>query len=506
MRRTLRFVFATLLILYIHQPAWGDGTITVSELQSPENEKGQSYYYLGVFAYEDGAYEEAEAHLENALAYSPDDPYYNHLSGKTLLKLKRWEPARTRLDRAWKTAPGTPGLKYDRAMLHYHLDERHEAAALFSQVAGEEPANALASYYAGLSLQRVENYEEAIDYLARAAEGSPTLKTNCYYYIGVCNQKLGRSREAAKKFEYVRDHAESDVIGEYAEKWLRNMEARETTQKPYAFFLKAGLQYDDNVRLIADEDVYADEGDFAFSGYFSGRYDFRVGESFKIGVGGSLYQTSYYKLKDYDQTGSFLNLNVSWRLSPFTFDFAYIPAYYWFDNKSFLIRHHFRPEATWKISDDLLTRVSYAYSENNYFEDDELDGHTHEAGLIAYYNVADETGYLFVEAGYEDASASHPDYYYDKWKAGLGVLFKGPWGVRMKLSGMYDDKTYDNVDSYFGIRREDDKYSVDLLLFRQFFWDWARILLELNYTNNDSNISDYSYKRRVGTLSIMADF
>ncbi len=506
MRKALRFVFATLLILHLHQPARGDGKIMVSDLQSPENEKGQSHYYLGVFAYEDGAYEEAEAHLNNALKYSPDDPYYNHLSGKTSMKLKKFEQARTRLDRAWKSAPDAPGLKYDKAMLCYRMDEYTEAIALFSQVAEEEPANALASYYAGLCLQHEENYEEAIDYLILAAEKSPTLKTNSYYYIGVCHQKLGRSREAAKKFEYVKEHAGSDVIGEYAEDWLRAMADRETTQKPYAFFVKAGLQYDDNVRLIADEDVYADEGDFAFSGYVSGRYDFLDGERFTIGAGGSLYQTSYYKLKDYDQTGGFLNLHASYRLAPFTFDFSYIPAYYWFDNKSFLIRHHFRPEATWKISEDLLARISYAYSENNYFQDDDFDGRTHEVGTIVYYNVANERGYLFVEGGYEDASASHPDYYYDKWKAGLGALFKAPWGIKMKISGLYDDKNYENMDSYFGIRRKDDKYSVDLLIFRQFFWDWARILLELNYTDNDSNIDDYSYTRRVGTLSIIADF
>ncbi|MCP4689215.1 MAG: tetratricopeptide repeat protein [Desulfobacterales bacterium] len=506
MRRASSCILIILFTLVLYLPARGAGEITLSELQSPGNEKGQNHYYLGVFAYEDGAYEKAETHLSNALKYSPDDPYYNHLSGKTYLKLKEYEKARARLDRAWEAAPDAPGLKYDMAMLRYRLGEYSEAGARFSEVAEEEPANALACYYAGLCLQHQGDHEKAIAYLTRASEKSPTLTTNCYYYIGVSNQKLGRTREAAEKFEYVRKHARSDALREYASDWLQSMDARESTQKPYTIFLKAGLQYDDNVRLAADEDVYADEGDFAFSGYFSGRYDFITGEKFKIGAGGSVYQTSYYKLKDYDQTGSFLNLYASYRLEPFTFDFSYVPAYYWFDYKSFLIRHHFRPEATWRISEKFLTRLSYGYSENNYFQDDELDGRTHETGLIFYYNVSPELGYLFAEVDHEDTKASHPDYDYKTWSGELGALVKGPWDVKMKITGRYDDKKYDHVDSYFEIARKDEKYSVDMLLFRPLIRDWARILLELNYTKNDSNIKEYSYDRCMGTLSIVADF
>ena len=67
-------------------------------------------------------------------------------------------------------------------------------------------------------------------------------------------------------------------------------------------------------------------------------------------------------------------------------------------------------------------------------------------------------------------------------------------------------KDYDNVDSNFGVGREDDKYNILLSLSRKLIYDWLRIVGEYSYTKNDSNISSYEYERNVTTLSVAASF
>ena len=57
-------------------------------------------------------------------------------------------------------------------------------------------------------------------------------------------------------------------------------------------------------------------------------------------------------------------------------------------------------------------------------------------------------------------------------------------------------KDYDNVNSIFGVRREDNKYNILVSLSRNLFYNWLRVVGEYSYTKNDSNIS----KVQIGAL------
>ncbi len=76
-----------------------------------EGEEGRAYYDLGVFAYEDGDYEDAENNLTKALEFNPFNPFYNHYLGKTYLKKERYQEAENYLTIAWKISPDIPGLR-----------------------------------------------------------------------------------------------------------------------------------------------------------------------------------------------------------------------------------------------------------------------------------------------------------------------------------------------------------------------------------------------------------
>jgi tetratricopeptide (TPR) repeat protein len=495
MQRSLGFVVIILVILFMHLPVHA------------QEERGNAYYDLGVFAYEDGDYEGAEINLKKALAFSPDNPFFNHYMGRNYLKMERYQEAEGYLNKAWNVNPDIPGLHYDRAFLNYKRANYSSAADLFTEIVKEDPSNVLAHYYAGICFYKQKNYRKALTYFIDAAQISPTIKDNGWYYAGICHLKLGNFTKAVEKFEYVRDHAESASLREYAKRWLQATEKQKRALKPYSLYVKLAYKYDDNVRLEPlDEDIYADEGDYVTVGCFSGRYNIINRHDYKMGVGYSHYQTWHSKLENYDLVGSIFDLYAQHNIHPFTLILSYLPTYYWVDSDKYLMRHHVKPEVMWQVNEDLVMRFSYSYYKNDYFQVDTKDGNTNEVFLNVYYSIKGKRGYLFGGIGYEDNSASHPDYYYVQLKTKLGISLNLPWDLTLKLTGKYYDQDYDNVDSFYGIKREDAKYYGAISLCREIFYDWLSISGEFNYTKNDSNISDREYKQKVTAVYLTARF
>ncbi len=468
---------------------------------------GRAYYDFGVFAYEDGDYEDAEKNLKKALEFDPDDPFYNHYLGKTYLKMERYQETENCLSKAWEVNSDIPGLKYDLAFVNYKMSNHARAGGLFKEIAKENPSNVLAHYHAGITQFKLKRYSEAPEYLIAAAEKSPTIKANGYYYAGICYLKTGDFEKAVEKFEYVRDHAESELLREYALKWLQAVDKQKKALKSYSLYLKMGYQYDDNVRLEPlDQDIYADEGDYVAVGYFSGKYNVVNRQDYKMGLGYSHYQTWHADLDQYDLVGSIFNLYGKYRLRPLTFGLSYVPSYYWVDSEDFLMRHQVKPEVMWRVKKNLATRLSYSYSRNNHFQDNDRDGHTNEVFLDAFYGIGDKRRCLFGGIGYEVNSASHPDQYYGQLKTKLGISLPLAWGLNLSSTGKYYQQQYDHLHSLYGVKRKDAKYYGAISLSHRLFYDWLTISGEFSYMNNDSNINNYEYKRKVTSLFLTGKF
>jgi tetratricopeptide (TPR) repeat protein len=495
MRRFFGFVAAVLLVLLVSLPA------------GAQKEEGRGYYDFGVFAYEDGDYEDAEKNLLKALAFEPDNPYYNHFLGKTYLKKERYMEALKYLSAAANIDPDLSGLKYDLAFFHYKMTEYDKAADLFAEIAVEEPSNVLATYYAGICLFKLKRFVGALDYFISASEESPSVKANGYYYAGICYLKTNDFEKAIEKFQYAKEHANSDSLRASAARWLQAAEQQQKAFKPYSLYFKFGYQYDDNIRLEPlDQDIYADEGDHVTKGYFSGRYNFVNKRDLKIGAGYSHYQTWHNDLTTYDLVGSIYNLYVKYRFDKFSLGCSYLPTYYWVDSDSYLMRHQLKPEITWKIADNLSTRLSYSYHDNNYFQDYDRNGNTHEFDLNVQYSILNNKVHLLGSIGLDDNSASHRDEYYEQLRTKLSISFKALWGINLGLRGRYYDKDYQYNDSVYGVKRKDDKYYGSISVSRQILYKWLGVTAEFNYTKNESNVNNFEYEKKVTAFYITTRF
>ncbi len=470
-------------------------------------EAGRTYYDLGVFAYDDGDFLEAEKNLKKALELSPNDPYYNHYMGRTYVKMKRYDEAMSHFEKAWGVDPEITGLGYDIADLYYKRGDYSKSAELFKNTAKMEPSNVLALYYAGISLFKQQEYNEALDYLLPAADMSPSIKANGYYYAGICYKEMGDLDNALEKFKYTRDHTTSASLMESASNWIYAINKQKREATPYSLYLRLGYQYDDNVRLDPlDQDLYADEDDSLAEGYFSGRYDFIGGQALTIGAGYSHYQTLHNDLSAYDLMGSAPNLYATYQGGNLIYGLRYIPTYYWLDSDSYLMVHQIRPELTWEVSRNLTTRFSYRYHRRNYFQDNNKDGDSNEIYLDLFRTFKREEAYINAALAYEEISAEHPDECYTQIKVKAALSLPLPGNFILLLMGKYYDESYDNIDSFYNVTRKDAKYNASLTLSHTIFYDWLSVAGKYSYTNNDSNINDYQYERTVIGLSLAARF
>lgn len=470
-------------------------------------EAGRPYYDLGVFAYEDGDFAAAEKNLKKALQSNPDDPFYNHYMGRTYMKLERYDEAFSHLNRAWAGNPEISGLAYDMGYVNYKNGDYAKASALFKDAAKKDPADVLAHYYAGISLFKEQKYQEALDYLLRAADMSPSIKANGYYYAGICYREAGDLNNALKKMTYARDNTTSQSLMESASNWIYaiNKQKRETT--PYSLYFKLGYQFDDNVQLDPlDQDLYTNEDDSLAAAYLSGRYDVIDESDLTMGVGYSHYQTMHNELDNYDLMGSAVDIYATYTSEPFTYGLRYIPSYYWLDSDSYLRSHQIRPEISWEVNRNLTTRFSYRYSQNTYFQDSNKDSDTNEIYIDIYRSLKKEDAYVNAALAYEINAANHPDEDYTQIKLKAALSHPLPQDFTILLMGKYYDQSYDNVDTYYNVARKDAKYNLSITLSHRIFYDWMSVMGTYSYTNNDSNINNYQYERTVIGLSLAAKF
>ena len=74
-------------------------------VQALASETAGGYYDLGVYAYEDGNFQEAEGFFKKALAADPDNPVYRHYLGRVYLDTGRYVEAKEYLEAARERDP-----------------------------------------------------------------------------------------------------------------------------------------------------------------------------------------------------------------------------------------------------------------------------------------------------------------------------------------------------------------------------------------------------------------
>ncbi|MFP4039274.1 MAG: tetratricopeptide repeat protein [Desulfosudaceae bacterium] len=474
-------------------------------LPGTAREAGQSFFDAGVFAYESGDFDTAEEQFKKALAQDPGNPLYSYYLSKSYIKINDFSQAAVHLDTARASDFFIPGLAFDWGFVNYKLANYQIAADIFAGLAGKEPSNALARYYAGMSRLRLEQYDQAARDLEAAAGMNTNIRYNSTYYAGVCYLKAGRTDLARKRFDTVAEEAAGKELVSAARIQLGHIRQKEREGRKYSLMASIGCEYDDNALLepIDQDDLYAEEDDFITTASFSGGYDFIKTATMVLGAGYSHYQMWYSDNTEYDLTGSIFDVHARYRRGAFTAGLTYKPAYYWLDSSSYLMRHTITPVVAWQ-GRNWQTELSYSYLRDNNMYNNEEDGHRNRGMLRFLYLLPDEKGKFRAGAGYEVNSAQHDDYDWDRINTELGLYLNVWWGITCGLTGQCRFKEYDHKDSIYDVKRDDTKYIGNVFGEKYFYKDILSATLLYEYTENDSNISNYEFRSNAVKLFLTA--
>ncbi|MEW6076944.1 MAG: tetratricopeptide repeat protein [Thermodesulfobacteriota bacterium] len=480
-----RILFVCLLLVVL-LAVW-----TLPGLARDARDKGQSQFTLGVFAFENGDYQAAENHFQQALSADGGNPYYNYYMGKVCLQKEDYSRAAVYLEKAAQAGKGLPDLAYNWAYVNYKLNDYAAAGKLFEALTVSEPGNVLAQYYAGLSLYKQEKYQPALTHLNRAAGLETPVRYNADYHAGLCDIKLGDLASARERLTRVQQNAGESELRQSAAALLEKIPQMEREARRYSLTAKLGWEYDDNIALepIDENDLYADEGDHFFSGYVFGTYDLIKTDTLVMGAGYGQYCTLHDDLDEYDLTASLFDLYARYRLQDYTFAISYNPDYYWLDSESYLCRN----EITTTISrefDRFLTEFSYNHQRDNNMYDSDQDGYANEIFFRCQYALPEERGALRAGVGYEVKSADSDDYDYDTVSTELVATFRTWWKVYLGLCGECEVQQYDHANSVYGKKRDDTKYTGNVLLSRNIINEMIAAHIGYEYTKNNSNIDD----------------
>ncbi len=468
-------------------------------------QKGAAYYDVGIFAYEEGDYEAAEKNFKKALENNPKNPEYHHYLGKTHIKTENFKEANEELNVAWRYKSELEGLKYDMAFVQYRLGAYPAAANLFTEEVKENPENVLAAYYIGICRFKQYLYAEALDHFMKVSEQNPSIRANGYYHAGMCHMRLNNPEKAIEMFSWVAENAEPGDLKANAEQVLNAARMRSKSLPEVTLYLKLGIQHDDNVALEPiDEDIFADEGDFGVTAYFSGKYQFFDRSNITSGVGYAHYQSRQFELTEYNLAGSIPNFYIKYQHKPLTFGFSYFPSFYWLDADSYMIRQQLKTDMFWKINETFSSSLTLNYYGENNFINIDRTGQVRELLADLFYRFPDKKILLSAGIGLNHNSTAGTDYNYAGFQTNLGFIWNLPHEFVLSASGKINFKKYQYVDSGYHEKRDDTKYDFSSSLSRPIVYDWLRGIFEYRYTENDSDFPIYSYRSNKVALSLSA--
>ncbi len=470
------------------------------------NQTGKALLDLAVFDYESGDYQAAEKKLTQALSFDDGNAYINYYLGKVYLKTDKWSQATVYLDKARTVDRQIPGLTFDWAFLNYKLENFAAAVKLFIEIAADDPGNALARYYAGMSLYKQNQYKEALTYLDDAAQMSTAVRYNAAYYAGGCYLQINNIAKAEAIFTDIRDNAAQPTLRRAAEKQLGVIRQLQRQDRRYALIVKAGAEYDDNEVLepVDNSTLYADEEDTIYSGYVAGTYDFVKTPRLVIGAGFGHYQTWHDDFDNLDLTGSLFDLYSRFTIGNYAYSLTYSPDYYWLEDDSYLCRHETRTTVS-RESGNLLVELAYTHYQDDNMYDPDQDGYANEGFLRCLYALPKKRGDLRAGVGYQVTTADHDDYEYDMITTEVAAYLNLWWNVRLGFSGECEIKKYDNTHSTYAKKRDDTQYIGNVLLSRDIVKELLAVHLGYEYTENNSNIDDYEYESNAVKLFLTAE-
>ena len=215
----------------------------------------QVFVDRGILEYDDKNYAAALASFERAVELDPEDLNARYFLGLTLIALDRFEEAVTQLSRGLAIAKDDLDIAFALGVALFNLSRYDQALPHFQAVAVREPQRENLGFYLGVIYYQTKEYERAIGALEGTVVSNPAFRQLTRFYAALANHQLGREVEASREMAQAESLRPSSPIAISARKFQDFIGPPPPEVRRYRFELRAGYQYDDNVRIAPTRNV-----------------------------------------------------------------------------------------------------------------------------------------------------------------------------------------------------------------------------------------------------------
>ncbi len=465
-----------------------------------------------------------------------------NLRAQCQIEAKDWPAALASLEEAKRLDPRTPDVELHLAIARFHMGDYAGSREALDAAAPNEQQNPQYHLYRGLVLLQEARSAEAARELARArAVGPGRVEPSASYYEGLAWAGAKETEKAREALDRVIETAPGTAWAAQAERAKADLARLGDGRSSAWAFARAGLEYDDNVRLRGD-DVFADVDPLSQREDFHdvravwllhGGAELASGPGWAAGVAGTYYGTAHQDLTAFNEHYPVLGVWYDQRLGAATsLRLSYDIGYSWYQYDPFLFTQQVRASLFRDFGEAGRTELFATPYKYNYLypvddvltcppnvnlcgppgidEEDERnrDGWGLAAGVEHRLPLDTLDTELLGGVAFLRYSARGTEYSYNGVGTWVGTDTKLPFELAFRTSVAYSHLGYRHASTYPdritpGVTytlddddRHDDRwsYAVELEKFITEAWSAS---LRYSYTNNNSNTTVFAYDREI---------
>jgi tetratricopeptide (TPR) repeat protein len=465
-----------------------------------------------------------------------------NLRAQCQIEAKDWPAALASLEEAKRLDPATPDVELHLAIARFHMGDYAGSREALDAAAPNAQQNPQYHLYRGLVLLQEARSAEAARELARArAVGPGRVEPSASYYEGLAWAGAKETAKAEESFDRVIETAPGTAWAAQAERAKADLARLGDGRSSAWAFARAGLEYDDNVRLRGD-DVFGnvnplaqreDYHDVRAVWLLHGGTELISGPGWAAGVQGTYYGTAHQDLTAFNEHYPVLGVWYDQRLGEATsLRLSYDIGYSWYQYDPFLFTQQVRASLFHDFGEAGRTELFATPYKYNYLypvddvltcppnvnlcgppgidEEDERnrDGWGLATGVEHRLPVEAVDTELLGGVAFLRYSARGTEYSYNGVGTWVGTDTALPWELAFRTSIAYSHLGYRHASTYPdsitpGVTytlddddRHDDRwyYAVELEKYITEAWSAS---LRYSYTNNNSNTTVFAYDREI---------
>ncbi len=279
------------------------------------------------------------------------------------------------------------------------------------------------------------------------------------------------------------------------------------SESDFSVQLRVGAEYDSNV-AVEDIDTNSGQDDvkFRFSGDLS--YETSIAPDAELEIGYRFSQSLHEEFDEFDVQTHQASVELSQDYDTVGVDVGARYIHARLGGDSFIDLARLSAAVQGYVSEDLLVRGSYAFTDKDFAGRQDRDAKALRFTLTGYLFVDGRKTYLIGSSGLRIEEARDPQFDFTGMRFRLELVHRlGPRNRRSRLAvgARYEARDYSSITPSISAERSDDRFRFYGRL-RVPVNSWLSVEPRYEFSSYDSNLPSADYEQHIAALTLVSRF